>query len=186
MQKLKLFLFILVITPAICALYGIIHDQLTYTISPEYYTKFKFMQFGLLDDHMRLNMNERWGAMIVGIRATWWMGIPIGFMYATIVMFFKNNAAFYQLYFKTIVITFIVTALTSFTGYLYWKFYLQYTNVNWYLPENLQDKNSFICVGCIHNFSYIGGTAGLMAGILYLVIQKGKQTIKKRTTRLQN
>ena len=70
--------------------------------------------------------------------------------------------------------------LGSIVGYLYWKFYLQYTEVNWYLPDNLIDKNSFICVGSIHNFSYLGGVFGLMVGSLYLILQKEKQKENKR------
>jgi hypothetical protein len=52
---LKKILTISLLAVAACLLagvYGILHDQLTYTISPEYNTKFKFYQFGLLDEGM--------------------------------------------------------------------------------------------------------------------------------------
>lgn len=47
MNKLKVFLLIIILPTIIAGFYGILHDQLTYTISSEYFTKFKFYQFGL-------------------------------------------------------------------------------------------------------------------------------------------
>jgi len=52
-------------------MYGIIHDQITYSISPEYYTKFKFYQFGLIKSPNDFVHNPRQMAIIVGIMATW-------------------------------------------------------------------------------------------------------------------
>jgi hypothetical protein len=35
---------------AVCAgIYGVLHDQISFTISPEYFTKVKFRQFGYAD-----------------------------------------------------------------------------------------------------------------------------------------
>jgi hypothetical protein len=174
MRKLKLFFFIIVITPLLCAVFGIIHDQVTYTISEEYYTKFKFIQFHLVDDGMNMQMDHRQGAMIVGAMATWWMGIPIGLFYASILVFYPADGPLYRIYFRTVLLTFIITALLSFIGYLAWKFEWIGSTEGWFIPEDLSDRDSFICVGSIHNFSYIGGTAGLMAGIAYLVTGRGK------------
>ena len=177
MLKVKLFFFVIIFTSVICGVFGIFHDQITYTISREYFTRFKFVQFGLTDGYdSPLEMSNRIGAIIVGILATWWVGIPIGIMYSTILMFFKEQSHLYKIYFRTIALTFTITILTSFAGYLNWKFYLQYApEPDWYYPDNLIDKSSFICVGCIHNFSYLGGLIGLMAGTFYLLIHKGKE-----------
>ena len=41
-QKLAVLILILIIAPIMAAVYGAIHDQLSFTISPEYFTKFKF------------------------------------------------------------------------------------------------------------------------------------------------
>jgi hypothetical protein len=45
------------------------------------------------------------------------------------------------------------------------------TGVSWWLPSNLVDKPAYITVGSIHNFSYIGGVVGLVAGIIFLMIK---------------
>jgi hypothetical protein len=177
MQKLKLFLFVIVITPLICALFGILHDQITYTISPEYFTKFKFVQFGFLDDYGRpLQSDQRLIAGIIGVLATWWMGIPIGLFYGSILLFFPYEKKLYRLYARVITITFISTVLCGIAGYIQGWVYTQNHHVpGWYFPEGLVDLYAFIRVGSIHNMSYTGGTLGLMAGVSYLIILKAKQ-----------
>jgi hypothetical protein len=179
MNKIKLFITVVSFTILIAAIFGIIHDQVTYTISPEYYTKFKFFQFRLAFPGCEFKMNHRLAAMMVGIMATWWMGLIIGLFYAVILCTFKNTESLYHHFFRTVIITFLITILGSICGYFYWKLFLQ-QEVNWHTPQNLLDKESFICAGSIHNFSYLGGFAGLMAGTLYLMIKKQQE--KKETT----
>ena len=53
MRKLATFFIIVLAAIVIASLYGVGHDQVTYTISPEYYTKFKFIQFNLADSGER-------------------------------------------------------------------------------------------------------------------------------------
>jgi hypothetical protein len=77
-----------------------------------------------------------------------------------------------------IVVTIIIAFTTGLIGLAYGKFYLADTGVNWWLPDNLIDKKNFIAVGSMHNFSYLGGLTGLIAGIIYSV----KQKIKYATT----
>jgi hypothetical protein len=79
MKKTVALLILILISPIIAGVYGIIHDQITYTISPEYYTKFKFIQFGFIheEDHTILARPRLVVSQIVFL-ATWWMGLPIG------------------------------------------------------------------------------------------------------------
>src|SRR4026208_93064 len=78
LKKLLTLNQIIVLSCVIAGLYGIIHDQLTYTISPEYYTKFKFYQFGLADEgDEAIFPSPRLWVSFVGFMATWWTGIPI-------------------------------------------------------------------------------------------------------------
>ena len=86
MNKLIALILLLIIAPILGGVYGIVHDQITYTISNEYYSKFKFIQFGLDNWGMGENIgtentpeiklnNPRIGAAIVGFLATWWVGM---------------------------------------------------------------------------------------------------------------
>ncbi|WP_321516153.1 hypothetical protein [Marinifilum fragile] len=47
MKKFLTLLLLILIASMLGGVYGMLHDQITYTISEEYYTKFKFIQFGI-------------------------------------------------------------------------------------------------------------------------------------------
>jgi hypothetical protein len=75
MKKLLVLILIVIVAPLLAALYGTLHDQLTYTISPEYYTKFKFFQFELTENKVEAILpNPRLAVAVVGVMATFWMG----------------------------------------------------------------------------------------------------------------
>jgi hypothetical protein len=54
----------------VAGVYGVVHDQVTFTLAPEYFTRLKFGQFAWVDwgwpDRVRVG--------IIGILATWWVG----------------------------------------------------------------------------------------------------------------
>ena len=51
MFKKILTVFLIAVSASVIAgIYGIIHDQITYTVSPEYYMRFKFLQFNLANE----------------------------------------------------------------------------------------------------------------------------------------
>jgi hypothetical protein len=173
MKRILLLLLIIGLGPIIGGLYGIIHDQLTYTISPEYYTKFKFYQFGLMDiGNEAIFPNPRLEVSAVGFMATWWMGLPIGLILGLVGLTINNNKKMFLTVLKAFVLTTIVAFVTGLIGLVYGKLHLADTGVNWWLPENLNDKKNFIAVGSMHNFSYIGGLTGLIAGIIYILRQR--------------
>lgn len=61
----------------VAAGFGVIHDQVTYSISPEYFTRMKFQQFHLEDSSLPQRMRVAW----IGVLATWWVGfIAVWFM----------------------------------------------------------------------------------------------------------
>jgi hypothetical protein len=51
----------------VAGLYGVLHDQVTYTISEEYFTRFKFYQFAYAEPESR---SPRVFAGIIGFLAT--------------------------------------------------------------------------------------------------------------------
>lgn len=175
MKKFLTFLLIIAIAPLIGGLYGIMHDELTYTISPEYYTKFKFYQFGLMDlGNEAIFPNPRIEVSAVGFMATWWMGLPIGIILGLVGLAHKNNKQMFRATIGAIIVTVIVVFATGLIGLAYGKLYLADAGVNWWLPDNLIDTKNFIAVGSMHNFSYLGGLTGLIAGTIYSVKQKRK------------
>ncbi len=175
MKKFLTLGLIISIAPLIGGIYGVFHDQITYTISPEYYTKFKFYQFGLMDiGNEAIFPNPRIEVSIVGFLATWWMGVPIGIILGLVGLIHKDSRQMFIFTLKAFLITVIVAFATGLVGLAFGSLYLADIGVNWWLPENLIDKKSFIAVGSMHNFSYLGGLTGLVAGIIYSTRQKRK------------
>lgn len=175
LKKILTLILIIGLAPIIGGLYGILHDQLTYTISPEYYTKFKFYQFGLMDiGNEAIFPNPRIEVSGVGFMATWWMGLPIGLILGLVGLVHKDNKQMFRATLKAIFVTVIVAFATGLIGLAYGKLYLADIGVDWWLPDNLIDTKNFIAVGSMHNFSYLGGLTGLIAGTIYSIKQKRK------------
>src|SRR5690606_14976329 len=131
LKKFLTLILIIAIAPVIGGLYGVLHDQLTYTISPEYYTKFKFYQFGLMDlGNEAIFPNPRLEVSVVGFLATWWMGLPIGIILGLVGLVHKNNKQMFRSTFGAIIVTVIVAFATGLIGLAYGKLYLADTGVN--------------------------------------------------------
>ncbi len=169
MKKFLTLLLIIFLSCMIAGIYGILHDQLTYTISPEYYTEFKFDQFGI----MVTEGHERSSAALVGFLATWWMGLIIGTLLALVGLIHKTSKAMLVVTMRALLITLAIAAITGLMGLVYGKLFLVGQPIEnfegWYIPYTIKDIDSFIMVGSMHNFSYLGGVIGLVAGIAYSV-----------------
>lgn len=172
MKKPILLILIVILCPVLAGVYGIIHDQFSYTISPEYYTRFKFYQFGLAEETTggeAVFQVPRLAVAVVGFMATWWTGILIGLGIGLTGLFHEKANAMFKSSIKAIMLVIALTAATGLIGLAYGGLYLADAGVDWWLPANLVDKKSFIMVGSMHNFSYLGGGIGLIGGIVYQI-----------------
>lgn len=66
----------------IAGTFGIVHDQITYTLSPEYFTRMKFDQFRAAD----FGFPRRVFVAEVGFLATWWVGLIAAWFLARIAL----------------------------------------------------------------------------------------------------
>jgi hypothetical protein len=62
--------------------FGILHDQVTYTISPEYFTRMKFDQFAAWDS----GFPRRVFVSQIGFLASWWVGLIAAWFLARVAM----------------------------------------------------------------------------------------------------
>ena len=185
MNKLIALILLLIIAPILGGVYGIVHDQITYTISNEYYSKFKFIQFGLDNWGMGENIgtentpeiklnNPRIGAAIVGFLATWWVGMIIGIILGLIGLIHRNGKEMFKITMRATLITIGIALIVGIIGLIYGKFFLASNPPNWFLPENLINRTNFIMVGSMHNFSYLGGLIGMIVSVTYSIQKKRK------------
>src|SRR5690242_14246007 len=155
--------------PLIAGVYGALHDQITFSISEEYFTKFKYQQFGF--DASSFG-GDRQTVAVIGFLATWWTGLFIACGLGLAASFYPDHRTMLPGIKRATLITLVITMITGVAGYLYGKYKLSNHQVNWYLPANLLDRKSFIIVGSIHNASYLGGLFGLVAGMIFLAWTK--------------
>ncbi len=165
MKKVGLLVLTIMTSALLAGVYGILHDQLTYAISPEYFTKFKYAQFGFEPAWFG---GDRPTVAVIGLLATWWVGAFIGAVLGALGLLFPSAAAMRRAIVRAVGLVYCTAIAAGGAGFLYGKYHLAAVGVNWWLPADLVHKSDFITVGSIHNFSYMGGLAGLLIGALYL------------------
>jgi hypothetical protein len=172
MKKLLVYGFIVALSVFIAGLYGVVHNQISYTVSPEYFTKFKFWQFRLTDPAL----SERVRASMVGFRASWWMGIPIGLLVGAAGFIHPGHRRMLRVTVWSLWVTVGFTLLFGLGGLLYGFIQTAHIQVAdygaWYIPEDVTDLRRFLCAGYMHNSSYLGGgLAILVAWIFHAVVR---------------
>lgn len=157
MLKFAVFAAFLVLAVVTAGTFGAIHDQISYTVSPEYFTKFKFFQFHLLDPEVP----ERLRVALVGVIASWWMGIPLGLLAGAAGFLQPTAAGMLRALLLSLAVIVGFTLLFALGGLVYG--YTRTTHLNlhdyagWFIPPRLVHPRNFICAGYMHNSAYLGG-----------------------------
>jgi hypothetical protein len=146
--------------------YGAVHDQVSYTISQEYFTRFKFQQFAWAD----LGWPPRSFAALIGFLATWWAGLIGGWVLARLglaklweVVGWRPVARAFGWMAGVAVVGGVVGALAGFVFTLSGDFGRWN---DWRLARDLHDVRAFVIVADLHAGSYLGGLLGLVwAGV---------------------
>lgn len=163
-KKISLLILIIIISIILASIYGILHNQISYSISSEYFTKFKFRQFNF---YFMGQNQPRQTASLVGALSTWWFGLLLGLIIGTLGMIQKNLKIMWKSAIGAIIRTLGMAIGIGIIGILIGKFIISNLNINWNVPADLDDLKSFLTAGTMHNFSYFGGIIGLIYGIIY-------------------
>ena len=172
MAKLVLFPVLLVAGCLISGLYGALHNQVSYSVAPDYFYAFKFHQFDI-----PVELRNRVGASVVGWDASWWMGLIIGLPVLLVGLVMPDVKS----YFSRSLIAFAVVAVTALVfglGALALASILITPSSlpgYWY-PGGVADKVAFARAGTMHDFSYLGGFLGIITGSVYLVVERMRLT----------
>jgi hypothetical protein len=172
MKKFLVFILLILIAILLAGLYGMVHNQISYTISPEYFTKFKFQQFGFVNTPLP----ERVRASMVGFLASWWMGIPIGFLVGAVGFIHHGPRRMFKVTLWSFVVVIGFTFFWGLCGLLYGYFQTRAINLadyqGWFIPANVVDLRRFLCAGYMHNASYVGGTLAIFVAWIFHVVVK--------------
>ena len=168
-KKIGILILIVIISIILASIYGILHNQISYSISPEYFTKFKFRQF---EFYFMGENQPRQTASLIGVLSTWWFGLLLGLIIGIVGMFQRNSKIMWKSAIGAIFRTLGIAIGIGIVGILVGKFLITNLNANWNLPADLTDQKSFLTAGTMHNFSYLGGIIGLIYGIKYQLKMK--------------
>jgi hypothetical protein len=152
----------------LAGVYGIVHDQITYSISEEYFTRMKFAQFYWAD----LGLPPRVFAGEVGFLATWWVGFFAAWFLArvTVPAFPPRVARQRTIRGFLIVAAFGIASLA--VGYLLGTWRAFHTDISgweeYQRSLGVVDLPHFVVVAYIHAAGYVGGLVGLVAAILII------------------
>lgn len=151
---------------AVAAFYGLLHDQCTYSLAPEYFTKLKFAQFHWAD----FGLPTRVFVAEVGVIGSWWVGFfAAWFMARLAVPAWPWHEAARRCR-KGIAFILATALLGSITGFVLgqqsaWdeRFWGDLCHV-----LSVKDRRGFAHVAWIHYGTYGGGLAGAVGAILRL------------------
>lgn len=160
MGKFPTFFVLLALAALSAALFGALHNQLSYSVGPTYFTAFKFDQFGIAADTA-----PRWGAALVGMQASWWMGAIVGLPAFIYGLFAVPNARSYLAAGMGAIFLVILLATFGALAGLLGGLVADNTGIldaRMTFPEG-PTRQDLLRAGFMHDASYIAGALGLAA-----------------------
>lgn len=155
-----------VVGAIVAGCYGIVHDQITYGISEEYFTKLKFTQF----HYANFGFPRRIFVCEIGFLATWWVGLFAGWFIGRVAVPKFDRQQLARHCGKAFAIMFGIAVIGTLSGYLlglmHGSDYSSWESITYQLGVN--DVPAFVRVAYIHNASYAGGLIGLIAAVIYV------------------
>lgn len=167
-QRLPAMVRIALLGAVVAGCYGALHDQISYAISPEYFTKLKFRQFSYAD----FGWPPQLFASVIGFLATWWVGLFAGWFVARggLVEIPPRERRRHTL--RTFAIVLITAALGGFIGAGLGVVMTRDGDLSgwahWQHALRLEDPRSFVIVAYLHGAGYIGALIGLILAIVYV------------------
>lgn len=150
----------------IAGVYGIAHDQVTFTISPEYFTKMKFAQF----HYANFGWGDRVFAGTIGFLATWWAGMFAAWLLARRLLPHQPRLVAMRQIGLGVTCILATVLLFGTGGYLYGLWRGPVADYSPWQPllrqMDIEHEWAFIRVAYIHNAGYLGILLGLFITLL--------------------
>jgi hypothetical protein len=154
---------------AIAVLYGILNDQITVTLAPEYFSVFKRHQFWPLLEAMGwTNVPARLQAVPIGAAATWWVGLILGMVVSLAGTVGRLPRLTTRQFMRAVGLVMLTAAATSLVlgavAYLVEPAIPSVSQQEHALFESafgaIHEWRRFFAVGWWHNGAYLGGLCG--------------------------
>jgi len=154
--------FLLVALAALSAsVFGALHNQLSYSVGPDYFHAIKFPQFAIPE-----GTPPRLGAAQVGVLASWWMGAAVGlpaFLYGLIAV--PTGRSYFAAGLGGIGLVVMVSTFAALLGLL-GGIVSESTGLLGPVgtPEGV-DRADYLRAGFMHDATYFGGMLGALVAI---------------------
>jgi hypothetical protein len=172
LRHVPLMLEISFVGALIAGAYGILHDQVTYTLSEEYFTKFKAEQFRWAD----IGWPPRVFVAEIGFLATWWVGFVAGWFLARITVPHLSRAVAVRRCAVGFCIVFVLALAGGLIGGGLGWHRMHDADLGWWneftTAYGVKHLDRFVWAGFIHNASYTGGLIGLIAALVHARSQR--------------
>jgi hypothetical protein len=170
MKKFAVLILTVIAASILAAVYGALHNQVTYSISEEYFTRFKYDQFGFEPAWFG---GHRQTVAMIGVLSTWWAGCLAGLILGLSGLIHKNWQVMAKTTAKAMLAVLLTAIFFGISGFVYGVFNFNESHADLVFHEGVVDRRSFFIAGSIHNFSYLGAAIGLLAGTLYQIRERG-------------
>ncbi len=179
MRKLGIYLLFVAVAIVIASIYGVAHHQLTFSVSPEYYTKFKFIQTNLADTLAAQHMTQpRSAVVIAGVKTSWAIGAIVGAILGLIALIFPSAENMFRAAWQALALTLLISILLAAGSYFYGPGAHigagAYDTMPPHLPDNLNNRTAFIRAASLQYGVLLGWCVGLLGGLILLFVRNNR------------
>ncbi|MEL7344756.1 MAG: hypothetical protein AAFN59_07835 [Pseudomonadota bacterium] len=146
----------------LAGVYGVLHNQISYSVGPDYFHAFKFRQF-----RVPIDLHGRMGAALVGLRASWWMGLVIGGPLAVLSLFHPAPQAARRA-FAYIAIGIVVLTLAVGLASLAIGVPDRFRAMVW-VPGQVENAQGFMRAAWMHEITYGASLLSLFIGLIMMI-----------------
>ncbi|OUS26996.1 hypothetical protein A9Q99_17470 [Gammaproteobacteria bacterium 45_16_T64] len=166
-KKFVVYCLMLLKSVIVGAIYSIIHDQIIYTFSPDYFHRFKFIEYSV----DWAGESPRLAVSFVGVLSGWWIALLLGAIPGTFGLFFIPARIMFRELMKTCMLIVLILEMSGLLGILFGYSYVNIFTwsdyIDWVRPGVL-DPVSFLRMRFAYIAGYIGCVVGLIVGLGYL------------------
>lgn len=163
MARLVVLPVLIAVACLLAGVYGMVHNQISYTVGPDYFHAFKFRQFNIAEA-----LPYRLGAAIVGWRASWWMGLVIGVPIAAVALAMPTVQQMVRAFLLAVLMVVGIALAFGVASLAIPVDPSQYHHFS--IPSGVADAEGFARAGLMHNTSYFAGIVGLVVGVVFMLV----------------
>lgn len=160
--KFPVFFLLLALAALSAAVFGALHNQLSYSVGLDYFHSLKFPQFGIAE-----TTAPRLGAAVVGAQASWWAGVLVSLPAFALGLFTVPRAQSYLAAgIGAIGLVIVLATLAALAG-LVGGLIVDATGLldAVVTPPAAVDRSDFLRAGFMHDAAYVAAGLGAVLAV---------------------